>query len=111
MTVSVPVVFIHGLGGASSVDYAHLAKGLSVHRRCLLVDLPGTADTPWPLVRSASCLSTSAYSAELVQGGEHMPEVVLVLERRPQRFGGRVPAHTSPTRSSTASPPTPTPPP
>jgi len=44
--MSLPIVFIHGLGGASSIDYADLAADLSVHRRCLLVDLPGTVDAP-----------------------------------------------------------------
>lgn len=46
MRMGMPIVFLHGLGGASSIDYADLAKSLALQRRCLLIDLPGTADTP-----------------------------------------------------------------
>ena len=37
----VPVVFIHGLWGVSSIDYAHL-DGEALGRRLVLIDLPGS---------------------------------------------------------------------
>ena len=74
MTMSVPVVLIHGLGGASSVDYAHLAKGLSVHRRCLLVDL-GVSLNP-PIMRCCATPSRRTGFADPAQQTSSLPSPV-----------------------------------
>ncbi|MCL1838159.1 MAG: alpha/beta hydrolase [Propionibacteriaceae bacterium] len=58
--MALPLVFIHGLGCASSIDFANVGRLVTTDRRIMLVDLPGAAGS---LVSDEDDVSISSMAA------------------------------------------------
>ena len=64
----VPIVFVHGLGGASSIDYAGFGPSFAGHR-CVLVDLPGSGGSAIGTSCDLSIGGLARHVAEVLRNG------------------------------------------